>query len=128
MDQLSFYVKNAEEQYTYFQQYNKELETERAKALQILQDKGKDEAAKYQNDTVFPLQFKTGNLYLNARFFTIGALSLRRYVAGRLYLLVKSRYLAAPDDPAYAAFLSRFKDLLALFEQLVTPRLSGEDI
>lgn len=96
--------------------------------MDILAAKGRDEAAQYQKEVVFPLESKAGGLYLNARYYVIGALSLRRYVAGRMYLLMKSHSLSAPADPAYRAFLTRYNDFLALFEQFVVPRLADTDI
>jgi hypothetical protein len=128
IDQMNFYVKNAEQISAYYEQYRAQLALEKQKSLDILAAKGKDEAARYQRDVVFPLQFKTGNLFLNSRYYTLGALSLRRFVAGRLYLLVKERSIAKPDDPAFKAFAEKYGNLLSVFGQFVEPRLVEADI
>jgi hypothetical protein len=60
-------------------------------------------------------------LGLNLRFSTHAALSLRRFVAGKLCLFMKEQYITRRDDPAWTGFLTRFDDLLVSFEQSVAP-------
>jgi hypothetical protein len=55
-------------------------------------------------------------------------LSLRRFVAGRLYLALKARSLVEPSSDAWTAFLSRYQQLLQSFETSIAPHLVEADI
>jgi hypothetical protein len=72
----------------------------------MLKEKTREEVKKYQDEVVLPLAGQTGNLFLNMRYNALAALSMRLYVAGRLYVMLKPRYIMKPDDPAYVEFLS----------------------
>jgi steroid 5-alpha reductase family enzyme len=65
---------------------------------------------------------------MNVRFSALAALSLRRFVGGRLYVLMKERYINHPDDPAYKDFLSRYDSILSDFEKSIIPFLVQADI
>jgi hypothetical protein len=62
------------------------------------------------------------------RFSALAGLSLRRFIAGRLYLLMKEHYITRSDDPAYREFLSRYDSILSSFETSVVPYLVQADI
>ena len=105
-----------------------QLETERAARAKIADEKGKDEADKYEAEVVQPLLLQTTAHRLNVRYNALAALSLRRYVAGRLYVMLKPRQLAGGQDAALAEFLGVYRDVLELFEKSVTPFLVDADI
>jgi len=94
----------------------------------ILEEKGKEDALKFQNEMVSPVSVQASHLFLNLRYFSLAALSLRRYVGGRMYMYLKSRYMTAPDDGIWTEFVSRFNRVLASFEQSIVPQLVAEDI
>jgi len=127
-DRLDYYIENIEEYKTLFLEYEKRLREERRKAGEIADKEGAEAATVYQTEVVSPLTVKTGNLYLNVRFFSLAALSLRRYVGSRLYLFLKSRYIANPYDPAFADFQEKFTEILNRFERSVSPNLVDRDI
>jgi len=126
--EMDSYVASVTDYAARFADSSKNLAAERANRDAILQQKGKDEAAKYQDQVVTPLALTTGYLFLNTRFYALAALSLRRFVAGRLYVTLKARALASPADPTWKAFLDRYQALLQEFETSIVPQLTAADI
>lgn len=88
----------------------------------------KDKAAAYFDKNLKPLDLKLGPLYLNVRYYSLSALSFRRYILGKLYVDLKGRYFAEPGNPVYTDFLSAYKRILGKFERTVVPYLNGNDI
>jgi hypothetical protein len=125
---MTDYIKNVAQYNASFTEYMKRLADERAKRAQIFKDKGADEATKYEQEVVVPLSLQTGYLGLNVRYYALAALSLRRFVAGRLYLFMKSRYITNTADPTWTDFLARFNGVLSSFEQSIAPQLVAADI
>jgi hypothetical protein len=125
---LAEYIKNVSEYNTTYTSHRARLDEERQKRIQIFNEKGADEAGKYQQQVITPLALQTGHLLLNVRYYSLAALSMRRFVAGRLYLFMKSRYVANQEDPAWTEFLSRFNGMLSTFEQWIAPQLVAADI
>jgi hypothetical protein len=127
-DQMTSYVKSVESFKAYYKEYSARLAEERQKAIDMVAVKGKEETKKYEQEVVFPLTLQTSSLYLNMRFYSLAALSLRRYVAGRMYVLMKSRYVGRAEDAAYAEFITGYENLLDVFEQFIVPHLVAADI
>jgi hypothetical protein len=125
---LAEYEKNVADYNATYLEYKARLDEERQKRLQISKEQGADAAAKYQQDVITPLSLQTGHLFLNVRYFSLAALSMRRFVVGRLYLSLKARYIVNPDDPTWTEFVSRFDDFLSSFEQSISPQLVAADI
>ncbi len=65
---------------------------------------------------------------MNLRFYALSALSLRRFVEGRLYAFTKAQYIATPASAAYQEFLKEHARLLSKFETAVVPELVAADI
>lgn len=127
-EQMTAYVKSVESFKAYFTEYSARLAEERQKAADMVKEKGKEEAKKYEEEVVFPLTLQTSSLYLNKRFYALAALSMRRYVAGRMYVLMKARYMGRVEDPAFAAFMTGYDNLLAVYEEFIVPHLVAADI
>jgi hypothetical protein len=111
-----------------FNEYSQNLKTERANYSDILQKQGTDAAGKYNEEIVYPLMLKTVALGLNVRYSTLAALSLRRFVAGRLYVIEKARFITRQDSPDWQSFLDRYSAFLDDFEKKVSPQLVEADI
>jgi hypothetical protein len=111
-----------------FHQYSAQLKDLRENRAKIIREKGANAASKYQQEVINPLAIQTGHLFLNVRYYSLAALSMRRFVAGRLYLALKARFIASPDDPTWTEYRSRFENLLSDFEQSIAPQLVVEDI
>jgi hypothetical protein len=125
---LAEYAANAADYAARFTESSRRLAEEREKRNQILADKGKDEAARYEDAVITPLSLSTGHLFLNERYYALAALSLRRFVAGRLYVMLKPRYITNREDPVWTEFSARFAALLDSFEREIAPHLVAADI
>jgi hypothetical protein len=125
---MASYSKDVGDYYASFTEYNQRLAAERAKTEKLAQDKGSAEARKYNNEVVSPLANQTLALGLNLRYSALAALSLRRFVAGRMYLFMKEQYITRLDDPAWRSFISRYNAFLSSFEESIAPRLVAADI
>ncbi len=126
--QMASYEASVADYAARFADSSKSLAAERVNLNKILADKGKDEAAKYQDQVIIPLALDTGHLFLNTRYYALAALSLRRFVAGRLYVTLKARAMTNTADPAWKGFLDRYESLLQSFEQSIVPQLTAADI
>jgi len=98
------------------------LDREREQERLIKEKQGPEAMQKYHSETVVPVMLKTLNLFLNLRYYALSALSLRRYVSGRMYLMLKSRYILDPGNPVYKEFLAVHNRTLELFEREVVER------
>jgi hypothetical protein len=127
-DRLEYYRNNVAEYYSLYREYEKALASERDKAVEIDQKEGRDAGNQYRLDVIQPIAEKTRNSYINLRFYSIAALSLRRYVGGRLYLFMKSQYIANANDKDYRQFERSFRIFLEQFESAIAPHLVDIDI
>jgi hypothetical protein len=125
---MAAYIKSVEDFDALFKVSNSTLAKERAKRVKIAEDEGNEKARKYEIEVVTPIINQTVALSLNLRYSTLAALSLRRFVGGRLYLYMKSQYINGQDSPAWAQFLSQFGAFLASFEQSIVPQMVEADI
>jgi hypothetical protein len=76
----------------------------------------KEALNKQYSGVVFPLEQEYDYLYLNIRFYALSSLSLRRFVLGRLYIQLKSQFIAEPANLKYTNFLTAYNRILAQFE------------
>ncbi len=125
---LDSYKKEIEEIYPLFLEKRDILKMERAKNRTINETQGKEASQKYYNEIIFPLEIETSNLVLNYRYWALSALSLRRFVMGRMYLILKSRYIADLNNSTYVSFLRLHEQILASFEKSIVPHLVEFDI
>lgn len=103
------------------------LKVERAKLPKLEEEKGSEARTKYYADTVFPLEVETSYLRLNLRYYSLSALSFRRFVLGPMYARVKSAYIRRLDSDAYREFESVYRRILSDYEREVTPYLVEAD-
>jgi len=127
-DRLDFYIRNVEEYDFLVREFEQKLAVEREKSIEIDQEEGTDAGNKYRQDVIFPLAGKRKNSYINLRYYSLAALSLRRYVGGRLYLYLKSKYINTSTDETYRQYLNRFTDFLNDFESAIVPHLVEIDL
>jgi hypothetical protein len=125
---MGAYEKDVADYSALFNEYQQKLVIENENFERIRKEKGEEAAQQYAKDVASPIMTKTLTVGMNSRFSALAALSLRRYIAGRLYLFMKARYIANPGDATYAEFLSRFEELLAGFEKSIVPILVKADI
>jgi len=68
------------------------------------------------------------NVALNYRYYALSGLSLRRFVLGRMYVELKTRYFFDRDDPEFQRFSNLYEEFLVQFESGIVPRLVEADI
>jgi hypothetical protein len=127
-DRLGFYINNVDEYFMLLKDYEQKVADAREKVNEIFDEKGKDAATKYQNENVFPLSEKRRNSFINVRFFSLATLSMRRYVAGRLYLFMKSSYITNTGSETYQDFESLYYAFLHRFEESIIPHIVEIDL
>jgi len=125
---MAEYIRNISDYYSSYVDDNQKLTAVRQERVKIFKEKGASEASKFLDQMEMPLANTTGLMELNMRYYSIGALSLRRFVAGRLYVKLKSQYITKPQDPAWMDFVARYAAFLSMFEQSVAPHLVPADI
>jgi hypothetical protein len=95
-----------------------------------LRDEGatEEEMRTYRADVLTPRVNRSTTLALNYRYYALSALSMRRYVLGKLYMQMKSRYIMDKTNPVYSDFLELYLSILADYEESVVPRLVEADV
>lgn len=125
---LKEYGKSIREYQAQYKSLHDKLKTEQATLEQLAKKKGKKEADEYQKKVVDPLAERTAAALLNLRSVVFWAVSMRRYIGGRIYLALKSDLLRTPEDPRWAGFLKGYKAFLSEFEAIVAPLLEPSDL
>ncbi len=125
---MNYYIENVAEYYGLFSEYREKLDAESAKANEIAEKQGKEAGTKYYKEVAKPIAGKTGSLGLNVRYFSLAALSMRRFVAGRIYLSIKSAYITDLGNSIFIEFLENYYNLLANFEESIVTHLVEADI
>ncbi len=128
LQQLDFYITKTSEAFNLYQEYSARLQREREIQKGMFDAGQNEEALAFERETVFPLTVETGNLILNYRYYAVAALSLRRFVGGRMYLFLKARQLANTKEPSLAAYREKYEQMLSEFEEKIVPRLLEVDI
>ncbi|MCQ2603647.1 MAG: FecR domain-containing protein [Spirochaetia bacterium] len=82
----------------------------------------------YRDQVIAPLQQSTFNLIMNIRYYSLSALSMRRYIVGSLYADMKTRYICDLENPVFKKFIKVYDRILSDFEQLAVPQLVDADI
>ncbi|RKX84500.1 MAG: hypothetical protein DRP57_05775 [Spirochaetes bacterium] len=127
-NRMKFYIENISELYPVYLENRAKLDSERKKNKEIKAKEGEEASKKYFKDVIVPLSLKTSNLVLNIRYYALSALSLRRYIMGRMYMTLKTMYITKPDNRTFTEFKKVFSQTLKLFERSVVPQLVEADI
>ncbi len=108
---------------------NSELEaTLREKQEQLIASGEAAKAQTFYKENIEPLVLIEAPMYLNIRYHTLSALSFRRFILGKLYLEMKSRYIMDTDNPEYMEFLSAYSRIMAGFETDIVPYMNSQDL
>ena len=98
-------------------------DTDRLQAIEDTEERGA-----FYRSTVLPREEVASELAINMRFNALSALSLRRFVLGRMYLKLKGEALSGDPHPAYRQYLRDHARLLEKYERDVVPHLVVADI
>ncbi|AFG37172.1 FecR family protein [Spirochaeta africana] len=123
-EQLVLFARQMEEELIAYEGARAQLEAAREE-LRGLSD---EEASRYRSEVVTPYLVNTSNIYLNARYYAVSALSLRRHVAGSLYLQAKARALLEPDSVWHEYIEVDHDFFLQQFQNRILPLLEDDDI
>jgi hypothetical protein len=126
-ERLSYYAANVADYHGRYLDVSARLQAAREQAVKVGEEKGKDVQQAYDREFVRPLVIENSSLVLNYRYFGLAALSMRRFVGSRMYLMLKVNYAAAPDDPAWRSFSEQFTAFVADFEAVIMPVLVDAD-
>lgn len=126
-ERLTYYAANVGDYHDRYIDVNERLKAEREQAVKIGAEQGKDAQQAYDRERVRPLVLENSALVLNYRYFGLAALEMRRFVGGRMYLLLKARYAAAPQDPLWTLFLEQYAVFVGEFEKSIMPVLVDAD-
>ncbi|MBN1799661.1 MAG: FecR domain-containing protein [Spirochaetales bacterium] len=104
------------------------LEAEYEKLKKIEEEQGKEAYQKYFIEQVQPIRHEMTMVYLNIRFHALSALSLRRFLAGRMYLFMKTTYINNPNAKIYQDFLAVHKKVIGYFSKDVLEFIDKYDM
>lgn len=116
---LQHYSAEIDKIYPQYLELKEEIARVRTELDKVNKEKGKEAAKAYGQTNLTPLQLQATFLYLNVRYYALSALSLRRFVSGRMYAILKARYITRPDDGIYREFLETHESILTFFEREV---------
>lgn len=126
--QLESYAREIASLVPEYEEAVRQLELERQR-LETVEERDGPEARRTQYETVvYPLEVRTSYLRVNMRYHALSALSLRRYVLGRLYLMMRTGYMGRTDEAPYRRFLEAYDRALEVFEREIVPYLVQADI
>jgi hypothetical protein len=114
--QLAYFKHEHDTLYMMFNKNSEALQEVRNRYLAAVKEKGREEADKTHKPTLDKIASETTNIGLNIRYYTLSALSLRRFVMGKMYALVKAKYINELSNPAFNSFMGSFEKTLKNYE------------
>jgi FecR protein len=126
--QMEGFIQEIDSHNDLFNNLKSEKEVLKIEWKKILEEKGKETGTVFFNENIHPIDLKTNRLFLNTRYYSLSSLSFRRYILGRLYLDMKSKYIMDSQNPDYLNFLSIYRQEMSRFEEKVVPFLDVNDI
>ncbi len=127
-EELNAFAERIDELYPRYEEVSRQLEQERNKYDDILEEEGEEKLREYQREVVAPMIAEAQGLILNVRYNALSALSLRRFVLGKMYMNMKTRFIFDQDAPEYRDFTLLYEDILGDFEERIVPHLVATDI
>ncbi len=94
----------------------------------IKESSGQENANTFFKENIEELALLEAPSYLNIRYHTLSSLSFRRYIMGKLYLEMKSKYIMDMQNSEYRAFLSIYNRILDNFEIYIVPYMNPRDL
>jgi len=104
------------------------LEYERGQMKEIEIEKGTEAKWAYYQENVFPLEVESHNAFITLKYWARSALSLRRFVIGRMYVSLKSSYIDDLENPNFLEFLNLYNRILSAYEEKIISRLTDAEL
>jgi len=98
------------------------------KMEQLKESDGEEKAKVFHKEYIEPLVLIEAPMYLNIRYHTLSALSFRRYIMGKFYLEMKSKYIFDAGNSEYTEFLAIYNRILNDFEIYIVPYMNPRDL
>ncbi|NBF40951.1 MAG: hypothetical protein GVY14_11090 [Spirochaetes bacterium] len=128
-DRLTFFAEEAEAMYAAFEEGRAEADAVREQIEEMQADGvSAEEIQEFRREELTPVTERYSTLGLNYRYYALSALSMRRFVLGKLYMQMKTRYAFDWDNPIYVEFVELYNGILAEYEERIVPRLVEADI
>lgn len=125
---ISDFADRLDSLYPRYEETYARLEAEEDRLQGILDEEGEDAMRDYQRNVIGPVRAEAQALILNVRYNALSALSLRRFVLGKMYMNMKTRYIFSPEAEEYRDFLEVYHETLQDYEERVVPHLVPADI
>ncbi|RKX73554.1 MAG: hypothetical protein DRP87_18705 [Spirochaetes bacterium] len=125
---LNYYIGEIDSLLPSFIENKSRVKEERKKLDKLEKEKGKEARAEYYQKEIFPLEVKTSYMAMNIRYYALSALSLRRFILGRMYMFMRSLYITEPENEIYSNFIDVYRRIIDAFEEKVVPHLVEADI
>lgn len=100
------------------------LDYEREEMKKVEEEKGEEAKWAYYREKVFPLEVQSHDAFITLKYWAKSALSIRRYVLGRMYVSLKTAYFTDLENPVFLDFLKIYRRILTEYENKVVPRLT----
>ncbi len=97
-----------------------EYETEWAKWKKIAEEQGEEASVGYFDENVLPLGNAAADIFKEIRYNSLSLLSLRRYVVGRMYLLIRTKFIGNEKEKVYINFMNIFDQLIKPYNDQIT--------
>jgi hypothetical protein len=125
---MEFFAEQMEETYAAYRT-SRDEQLRLREEIGRLQETADDETVqRFREESLVPVSERTATLVLNYRYYALSALSMRRYVLGKLYMQMKTRYIARLESPVFGDFVRVYNAILAEYEERIVPRLVEADI
>jgi hypothetical protein len=89
----------------------------REQASKIKEEQGEKAWEDFIRNQVSPLEIDTTYLRLNARHYSVSALSMRRYIVGFMYITIRTRYINNTGSIEYLYFISKYNEFMIIFNR-----------
>ncbi|WP_319561035.1 FecR family protein [Marispirochaeta sp.] len=126
--QMDGYIREVENLEYAFAENRKLLIQEREKLAEINKNQGQEASNKYYSDVISSIEQQESTLFLNIRYWSLSAFSLKRYVNGKQYMLTKAKMLADDNLSYIDDYMVLHQRILEKFSAHILPNLSMEDI
>jgi hypothetical protein len=121
---LDEFIAGNKEYYDLFQEFSAEREELYERVTEM--EEGDERETLRQE--LLQMNARNRTVVLNYRYNALSALSLRRYVLGRMYVELTTRYMLDRNNPVYQDFLVQYHEFLDRFEEGIVPQLVEADI
>jgi hypothetical protein len=127
-DRLQYFQEQIRRLYPQYLEGSAKIRRLRDEMDQIEREEGRDAALEFYESNIAPIAGPTRAYIVNTRYYALSALSMRRFVLGRVYMHLKTDYIKNPKNETFQEFLEVYNDILTSYGQVVSPRLVDADI